>query len=73
MGRLPGFDYKRPFFYMVTLKRMQVLQQPAPAGGGVAYKRGQVQNLPFCTISDAGMVVTNAVTKPPVTSTSLSV
>lgn len=21
MGRMPGFDYKRPFFYMVTLKR----------------------------------------------------
>ena len=21
MGRLPGFDYKRPFFYMVTVKR----------------------------------------------------
>ena len=20
MGRLPGFDYKRPFFYMVTMK-----------------------------------------------------
>ena len=20
MGRLPGFDYKRPFFYMVTIK-----------------------------------------------------
>lgn len=22
MGRLPGFDYSRPFFYMVTLKRL---------------------------------------------------
>ena len=22
MGRLPGFDYKRPFFYMVTLKKL---------------------------------------------------
>ena len=21
MGRLPGFDYRRPFFYMVTLKK----------------------------------------------------
>ena len=31
MGRLPGFDYKRPFFYMVTLKR-------------VARGRGQLQN-----------------------------
>ena len=25
MGRLPGFDYKRPFFYMVTLKRLPEL------------------------------------------------
>ena len=24
MGRLPGFDYKRPFFYMVTLKKAAV-------------------------------------------------
>ena len=32
MGRLPGFDYKRPFFYMVTLKRAaRVLQGDAPA------------------------------------------
>ncbi len=23
MGRLPGFDYKRPFFYMVTIKRQE--------------------------------------------------
>ena len=23
MGRLPGFDYKTPFFYMVTLKGAQ--------------------------------------------------
>ncbi len=25
MGRLPGFDYRKPFFYMVTLKRLQGL------------------------------------------------
>ena len=25
MGRLPGFDYRKPFFYMVTLKRHQGL------------------------------------------------
>lgn len=25
MGRLPGFDYKRPYFYMVTLKRCRGL------------------------------------------------
>lgn len=48
MGRLPGFDYSRPFFYMVTLKRLpsaalragaaRVLQgaaSAAPPGGGV--------------------------------------
>ncbi len=26
MGRLPGFDYSRPFFYMVTLKRRPELE-----------------------------------------------
>ena len=31
MGRLPGFDYKRPFFYMVTLKRAPVLPGVASA------------------------------------------
>ncbi len=31
MGRLPGFDYKRPFFYMVTLKRAPVLPGAASA------------------------------------------
>ena len=25
MGRLPGFDYKKPYFYMVTLKRLKGL------------------------------------------------
>ena len=25
MHRLRGFDYKRPFFYMVTLKRLPML------------------------------------------------
>ena len=54
MGRLPGFDYKRPFFYMVTLKR-------------VACGRGQLQGkdgpLPFCTISEDGRVVANAITE----------
>ena len=32
MGRLPGFDYKRPFFYMVTLKRLPQTRQPAKPG-----------------------------------------
>ena len=25
MGRLPGFDYSRPFFYMVTIKAREGL------------------------------------------------
>ena len=32
MGRLPGFDYKKPFFYMVTLKRARG-RPPAGARG----------------------------------------
>lgn len=27
MGRLPGFDYRRPFFYMVTLKKLPGLAE----------------------------------------------
>ena len=27
MGRLPGFDYRRPFFYMVTLKKLHGLEE----------------------------------------------
>ncbi len=48
MGRLPGFDYKRPFFYMVTVKRT--------AGGGFAKPA-------FCSISEKGEVVANAITE----------
>ena len=48
MGRLPGFDYKRPFFYMVTLKRA--------AGGGSAMPA-------FCSVSGSGVVEANAITK----------
>ena len=49
MGRLPGFDYKRPFFYMVTIKG----QQEPP-----------LRNLcPFSTISPEGQIVPNAVTE----------
>ena len=41
MGRLPGFDYRRPFFYMVTLKKLPgigefsriVSTEEAPADG----------------------------------------
>ena len=46
MGRLPGFDYKRPFFYMVTLKSVL---------GTHAAK-------PFCSISENGGVMANATT-----------
>lgn len=49
MGRLPGFDYKRPFFYMVTIKGQQ---EPS------------LRNLcPFSTISPQGQIVPNAVTE----------
>jgi len=27
MGRLPGFDYRRPFFYMVTIKKLPGLSK----------------------------------------------
>ena len=27
MGRLPGFDYRRPFFYMVTLKKLPGIRE----------------------------------------------
>ncbi|MBR4676265.1 MAG: transposase [Victivallales bacterium] len=47
MGRLPGFDYKKPFFYMVTLKRL----------------RNHPCKFPFCSISDDGLVVNNPITE----------
>ena len=47
MGRLPGFDYKRPFFYMVTLKRT----------------RSALCKTLFCSISEKGEVVANAITE----------
>lgn len=46
MGRLPGFDYKRPFFYMVT----------------IVARRSERQQNPFCSISENGEVVANAIT-----------
>ena len=48
MGRLPGFDYKRPFYYMVTVKR---------ATGG-----GSVKQLPFSKI-EQGKIEANAITR----------
>lgn len=47
MGRLPGFDYKRPFFYMVTLKGT----------------RSALCKTLFCSISEKGEVVANAITE----------
>lgn len=47
MPRLHGFDYKRPYFYMVTLK-----------GGGEAPLRTH----PFSAVSEDGRIVENAVT-----------
>ena len=48
MGRLPGFDYKRPFYYMVTVKRA--------AGGGSA------KQPPFSKI-EQGKIEANAITR----------
>lgn len=47
MGRLPGFDYKKPFFYMVTLKGA----------------RGLNGNAAFSRISANGEIEPTAVTK----------
>ena len=48
MGRLPGFDYKRPFYYMVTVKRA--------TGGGPAIQP------PFSKI-EQGKIEANAITR----------
>ena len=48
MGRLPGFDYKRPFYYMVTVKRS--------TGGGPAIQP------PFSKI-EQGKIEANAITR----------
>ena len=69
MGRLPGFDYKRPFFYMVTLKRLPQTRQPAKPGIAPARVFGRDSGasapriLPFCAISPEGRVVPNAITE----------
>ena len=47
MGRLPGFDYKRPFFYMVTVKRA--------AGGGPAKPQ-------FSRLEEGGALADTALT-----------
>ncbi len=68
MGRLPGFDYKRPFFYMVTLKRVRVLQPPASAGGKDAADaaRCKTSGQQQCQVSQsgAGAAQTRGAAKP---------
>ena len=62
MGRLPGFDYKRPFFYMVTLKRVRALQLPAPAGG-----KGAADAAPCKTSGQAQcLVLQGGASAPPI-------
>ena len=59
MGRLPGFDYKRPYFYMVTLKRT-----PGVLQCGASAPLSHLGNaIPFCNISPDGRVLPNAVTE----------
>ncbi len=47
MGRLPGFDYKKPYFYMVTVKRV---------AGGVPSKP------PFSRLEEGGKLADTALT-----------
>jgi len=71
MGRLPGFDYKRPFFYMVTLKRAaRVLQGAAPAaptfpGADAPGCKTTAPAAPTTSAADApGRPTTSCATKP---------
>lgn len=59
MGRLVGFDYKRPYFYMVTLKRAAGVL-PGSASAPPVHPGNP---MPFCAISPEGRVVPNAVTE----------
>ena len=61
MGRLPGFDYKRPFFYMVTLKRVPRVSQGGASAPQVL--QGGASAPPFSAISEEGRVEPNAVTE----------
>lgn len=47
MGRLPGFDYKRPFFYMVTL---------------VGNRNAPLRAHPFSTLSPDGFIIPSEIT-----------
>ena len=59
MGRLPGFDYKRPFFYMVTLKALPPQKRAAPDSGFA----GGAPAPPFSEIAADGTIVPNAITE----------
>ena len=59
MGRLPGFDYKRPFFYMVTLKALPPQKRAAPDPGFA----GGAPAPPFSEIAANGTIVPNAITE----------
>ena len=60
MGRLPGFDYKRPFFYMVTLKGLPPQQRGASPFPGFA---GGPPGPPFSILSPDGQIIPNAITE----------
>ena len=60
MGRLPGFDYKRPFFYMVTLKGLP--SQQRGAGSFMGFAEGP-PGPPFSILSPDGRIIPNAVTE----------
>ena len=55
MGRLPGFDYKRPFFYMVTVKGAR----NAPDKTGFAAAAPQLQ---FSRLEEGGALADTALT-----------
>ena len=55
MGRLPGFDYKRPFFYMVTMKGAR----SAPDKTGFAAAAPQLQ---FSRLEEGGALADTALT-----------
>ena len=55
MGRLPGFDYKRPFFYMVTMKGAR----SAPDKTGFAAAAPQLQ---FSRLEEGGALADTPLT-----------
>ena len=59
MGRLPGFDYKRPFFYMVTLKALPPQKRAAPGLGFAGGPPGP----PFSEIAPDGSILPNPITE----------